>query len=311
MRADVSADRPRGLYAVLGLGVCAVSVAAPLIKAASAPALSIAAYRLLLASLPVVALALWRRRRELQSLSRASWLAVLLSGLCLAAHFATWVASLQFGTVASSVALVTTSPLFVAILALVFAGERTSRRMLTAIAVCAAGGAVIGMADFRGGGQELWGDALALAGAAFAAGYLALGRRVRAGVSALGYVGAVYPVAALTLLLAAVAARQPLAGFAPRTYVILLLLALVPQVLGHSSLNWSLGYLSAPFVAIAILGEPVIATLLAAVFLGEMPGWERVLGGILILAGVYLALRVERGRPAAGSGVALTSEASA
>src|SRR5712692_7069852 len=230
MRAGRSAERPRGLYAVLGLGVCAVSVAAPLIKAAPVPALSIAAYRLLLASLPVVALALWRRRRELRSLSRADWLALLLSGLCLAAHFATWVASLKFGTVASSVALVTTSPVFVAAFSLLFAGERTSRQMLAAIAVCAAGGAVIGVADFGGGGRELWGDALALAGAVFAAAYLALGRRVRAGVSALGYVGAVYPVAALTLLLAVVASRQPLTGFSPRTYVILVLLALVPQV---------------------------------------------------------------------------------
>src|SRR6266567_4814857 len=208
--------RPRGLYGVLGLGVVAVSVAAPLIREASAPALSIAAYRLLIAAIPVLGLALLRRRGELGRLSRADWLAILLSALCLAGHFATWVASLKFGTVASSVALVTTSPIFVAAFALVFARETTPRRMLIAIGICTLGGFVIGAADARGG-QELWGDSLALAGAVFAAAYYALGRRVRARVSALGYVGVVYPVTALALVGAAAVTRQPLSGFGATT----------------------------------------------------------------------------------------------
>jgi len=301
---------PRGLYPVLGLGVCAVSVAAPLIRAASAPPLSIAAYRLVLAAIPVLALALWLRRQEIAHIPKGDWQAILLSGLCLAGHFATWVASLKYGTVASSVALVTTSPLFVAGFALVFSKERTSRRMLLAIAVCTAGGIIIAGVDARGGGSELWGDALALTGAVFAAAYYALGRQARSRVSALCYVGGVYPIAALALVGAAVATRQPLTGFNASTVGIFVLLALIPQILGHSALNWALGYLSAPSVAIAVLGEPVIATVLAALFLREMPGWERVAGGILILAGVYLALRVERGGMGDAAGVSLSSEAS-
>jgi drug/metabolite transporter (DMT)-like permease len=309
MQTASAEARPRGLYGVLALGVCAVSVAAPLIKVAGAPPLSIAAYRLLLAGAPVLVLALLRRREEFATLSAADLRTLVLSGLALAAHFATWVASLQYGTVASSVALVTTSPFFVAGFALVFAREQTSRRMLFATAVCTAGGVVIAATDARAGGRELQADLLALAGAVFAAIYFALGRRVRARASLLGYVGVVYPIAAVVLLVATLVLRQPMSGFSPHTYLVFALLALVPQLFGHSTLNWSLGYLSATFVAIAVLGEPVIATVLAALFLHEMPGWGRVAGGALILAGVYLALREERARLDA-SAVSLASEAS-
>jgi drug/metabolite transporter (DMT)-like permease len=311
MNGAARAASPRALYPVLFLGVCAVSVAAPLIRAASAPPLSIAAYRMLLAAIPVLALALWRRWQELRSMPRGAWMGMFGAGLFLAAHFGTWVASLKYGTVASSVALVTTSPIFVALFALVFARERTSRRTLLAIGVCALGGVVIAGADSRSGGPWLWGDMLALAGAVFAAAYLAIGRRVRAQVSVLGYIACVYSISAVALVATARLANQPLTGFSPSTMAIFFALALVPQLLGHSALNWALGYLTAPAVAIAVLGEPVIATALAAVFLREQPGPQRVLGGALILFGVYLALRDERARMAGIEALALTSEASA
>lgn len=286
--------RTARVYGVLALGVVAVSVAAPLIRAAQAPPLSIAAYRLLLAALPIAAFAALRRRTELSQLGRSDRRALLLAGLCLAAHFATWIASVKYVTVASSVALVTTSPLFVAAFALLFGGERTSRRMLLAIGICTLGGIVIGAADFGMGRRELAGDALALAGAGFAAGFLLLGRNVRARVSVVAYAAVVYSVAALVLLGLAVAAREPLSGFSIRTYLDVALLALVPQLLGHSALTWTLRFCSAHSVAIAVLGEPILATLLAAVFLREMPGLQRVLGAALLIAGVYLALIDER-----------------
>jgi drug/metabolite transporter (DMT)-like permease len=282
------------VYGGLALGVVAVSFAALFIRLAQAPPLAIASYRLVLAALPVLVLAVWRRRRELRGLSVAERRAMLLSGLCLAGHFATWVASLKYASVASSVALVTTSPFFVAGFAFLFVGERTSRRMLVAISICLAGGFVIGAADLATGLRALYGDGLALAGAAFAGVYFALGRRVRSRVSLLAYVGIVYPLCAVVLLVLAIGARQPLSGFNGSTYLYLVLLAVVPQLLGHSSLNWALGYLSAPFVAISVLGEPILSTLLAVIFLAERPGPERIAGGVLILAGVYLALREER-----------------
>jgi drug/metabolite transporter (DMT)-like permease len=304
-------DGPRSpgeIYAVLGIGVCAVSVAAPIIKEIHAPSLTIAAYRLVFASIPVAALLLWRARSELGRLSSSDLRSIVLAGLSLAAHFATWIASLQFGTVASSVALVTTSPLFVAGFAFFVARERTSRAMLLAIAISVSGGVIIAAADFRGGGLEPLGDGLALAGAVFAAAYYAFGRRVRGRVSLVSYVGLVYPVSAVALTLLATGARQPMTGLSLRAVVLLVALALIPQIVGHSALNWSLRYLSAPSVAIAVLGEPVIATVLAAALLREMPGWARVAGGALILLGVYLALREERTR---GPAYVLSGEASA
>lgn len=282
------------VLAVLFGGVLAVSAAALFVRLADAPALTTAAYRLGFAAGPALALLPLRGRRELPALRRGEWGWLALSGVCLALHFATWIASLEMTTVSSSVALVTTSPLFVA--AFVWLrGEEVSAGTLLAMLVCLAGGLIIGAADLGAGGRALQGDLLALAGAAFAGAYFALGRRLRAHSSVTTYIGVVYPLAALGLLALAVGGRQRLDGFDGETWLMFALMALVPQLLGHSSLNWALGYLSAPFVAIAVLGEPVIATVLAAIFLGELPGPLRIAGGIVVLAGVYLGLRAERG----------------
>ncbi len=293
----VGPGRPLVLAVLFG-GVLAVSAAALFVRLADAPALSTAAYRLVFASGPALALLPLRGRRELSELRRGEWGWLALTGICLALHFATWIASLEMTTVSSSVALVTTSPLFVA--AFVWLrGEEVSAGTLLAMLVCLAGGLIIGAADLGAGGRALQGDLLALAGAAFAGAYFALGRRLRARSSVTTYIGVVYPLAALGLLALAVGGRQRLGGFDGETWLMFALMALVPQLLGHSSLNWALGYLSAPFVAIAVLGEPVIATVLAAIFLGELPGPLRIAGGIVVLAGVYLGLRAERGAEAA------------
>jgi drug/metabolite transporter (DMT)-like permease len=187
---------------------------------------------------------------------------------------------------------------------MVAAGQRLPLGMVVAVLVCLTGGLLIGSADLLRGSDALAGDGLALAGAAFAAAYFALGKGVRARASITTYIGIVYPVAAVALVGMALFGRQPLAGFDGRTWLMFVLLALVPQLLGHSALNWSLGYLSAPAVAIAVLGEPVIATMLAAVFLHEYPGPARIAGGAVVLLGVYLGLRAEylAARPAAEPG---------
>ncbi len=277
---------------VLFIGVAAVSTAALLVRLADAPALSTAALRLVFAAVPSLMLLPLRGGRELPLLGRSEWRWAALSGVCLSLHFATWIASLGMTTVSSSVALVTTSPLFVAGF-VALRGERVSRGTVVAMLICLAGGLLIGYADTGRGREALTGDALALAGAAFAAAYFAIGRRLRTVTSMTTYIGVVYPIAAVGLVVIALAAGQPLHGFSGGTYLMFLLMALVPQLLGHSALNWALGYLSAPFVAIAVLGEPVIATLLAAVFLSELPGPWRVAGGAIILTGVYLGLRAE------------------
>ncbi len=281
-----------GVLIVLFAGVAAVSTAALLVRLADAPALSTSAMRMVFAAVPALMLLPLRGRRDLRGLVRAHWRWAVLSGVCLSLHFATWIASLGMTTVSSSVALVTTSPLFVAGF-VALRGERVSRATVLAMLVCLAGGLLIGYADIGRGRDALTGDALAIAGAAFAAAYFAIGRRLRLHASMTTYIGVVYPIAAVGLVVIALVARQPLHGFSGGTYLMFLLMALVPQLLGHSALNWALGYLSAPFVAIAVLGEPVIATVLAAIFLAELPGPWRVAGGAVVLAGVYLGLRAE------------------
>lgn len=281
------------LYAGLWIGVIAVSWGAIFIRLADAPALSVSAYRLLFGALPVAGFAIARRRRELARLSRSEWSLLALSGLALALHFATWIASLGRTTVASSVALVTTQPVWVWLLLTLLLREPVSRRGTIAILVATAGGFMIAGADISVAGGALVGDLLALAGGLFAAIYFIAGRRVRPTLSLGAYVGVVYSVAALGLVVAALVAGQPFGGFSGETWTMLLLLALIPQLLGHSLLNWSLKYLSAATVSVVILGEPVISAALAAPILGERPGILRVAGGAVILAGVYLAVREE------------------
>ncbi len=281
------------VYAMLLLAVAVISFSAILIKLADAvPALAIAAWRMALSSAILVPWVAWRGRARLRALwTHRSW--VLLSGLVLALHFVTWISSLKFTSVASSVVLVTTNPLFVGLGSYLFLKERLSRALVIGILVSVAGGIVIGVGDFRVSGAALWGDLLAFLGALTASAYFLIGRRLRPRVDLDAYVFAVYTTAALVLLVATPLAGVPLWGFPAEQFVWLLLLALGPQLVGHSTLNWSLRYLSAGAVAVAILGEPIGSALLAWWLLGEPLTLSTILGGGLILTGVYFALRAE------------------
>ena len=281
-------------YLVLALGVVSVSFAAIFIRLADAPVLVIAAYRLMLASLLINPIAYARSRYELLHLIKAGLALPLLSGVLLALHFVLWIASLSYTTVASSVVLVTANPVFVALASHFLFREKLSRQVIVGIAVCLAGAALIGYGDWTLGLKALFGDLLALLGAIAVAGYYLIGRRLRQTTGALSYASIVYSSAALVLLLSALALRYPLLGYSSTTYVMLVLLALIPQTVGHLSLNWSLRFVSATLVAIAVLGEPVGATVLALAILHEVPTLTQVLGGILILSGIFVAFHKSR-----------------
>ena len=279
------------VYSVLATGVVAVSFAAVLIRLTDAPALVIATYRLGLASFVVLPVALARDAQGLRSLNVPQILWCLGSALALAVHFGAWIASLSYTSVASSVVLVTTSPLLVAVVSKLAYREQVTRPVTGGIALGIVGGVVLVLGDRVAGGQELYGDLLALIGAVGAGAYLLIGRGVRRRLSNLTYISLVYLGSALLLLAIAGSTGTSLAGLSGPTYGMLLLIALVPQLLGHSSLNWGLGHVSATMVAIAIMVEPIGATLLAWLFLGEAPPWTSVVGGVLVLSGVYLAFR--------------------
>lgn len=303
------ASRPRWAPLVLLLGIAAVSAASVLVRFAQRDASSIviAAGRLTIASLVLAPATLVRHRRELRALSARDLALGLVSGVFLALHFATWIASLEHTSVVSSVVLVTTTPLWVALLAPAVLGERVSRTTWIGIFTATAGGVVIALGDTgawsagaRGfGGHALWGDFLALAGAWMMAGYLLVGRGLRARMHLLPYVFVVYGMAAVVLVAAALASGHGPAGVPARAWLWILLLALVPQLLGHSSFNWALRYLPAAFVAIVLLGEPVGSAALAYAVLGELPSAVTLAGAALVLAGIAVASR-SAGREALG-----------
>ncbi len=276
-------------YPVLAVGVAAVSCAAILIREADAPALVIAAYRLGLAAVPTGALALATGHHRVLRDGRRTW--PLLAGTFLALHFGFWIASLQQTSVITSVVLVTTNPLFVGIASPYVLRERVAATTWAGIAIATVGAALMAAEDVSEGLSTLVGDLYALLGALFGASYLMVGRRARPQASWLGYVGIVYPVAAVLLVASVLVAREPFTGYSMKTFVMMGLLALVPQLVGHSAINWSLAYVPAALVAVAILGEPVGATALAVVILDEMPSAFEITGALLIMTGVYVALR--------------------
>jgi drug/metabolite transporter (DMT)-like permease len=282
-------------YLGVGVGVATVSTAAIFIRLAQAEvhSLVIATWRLVLATLILAPTALTARRSELRTLTRHEWVGALVAGLLLALHFATWITSLAHTSVAASAVLVSTNPVFVGLASHLLLRERLSQRLVAALIIATTGSALIGLGDLRAGARPLWGDVLALTGAIAAAGYFLIGRRLRARLSLLTYVFPVYGSAALALTGLLLASNLPPLPRQPRTWLWLLLMAAGPQILGHSSLNWALRYLSATYVTIAILGEPIGSTLLAWWLLREPPTLWAVVGGVLILAGIAIASHAE------------------
>ena len=278
-------------YFVLTMGVLSVSSAAIFIRLAEAPPLVIAAYRLFLASLIIVPVAWARSGDELRHLSRQNIIMALLSGVFLALHFGLWITSLSYTSVATSVVLVTASPIFVAIASYFLFQEKLSKQTVLGIVVSIIGSVLIGYGNWSLGPSPLFGSILALLGALAVVGYLLIGRRLRRSIGLLSYVSLAYSSAAVLLLLSTLAFGYSLVGYSTTTYVMFVLLAVVPQVIGHSSLNWSLRFVSATLVTIAVLGEPVVATALAFLILNEAPTLSEIGGGILILVGIFVAFR--------------------
>jgi len=286
-----------GLALVLAVG--AMSTAAILIRLVStAGPLAIAFHRMLFASLLLAPWALVRHRAELRALAWRETLALGGIGVVLGLHFATWITSLRLTTVASSVVLVTLHPALVAVASLLLLHEGLTRRGWFGIALALLGGALLVGGD-RGLGQgALTGDGLAFLGAVFAAIYFLGGRVQRQRHSLPVYALVVYVASAATLLVLALAVGEPLRGFASQDYLLMLALAAGPQVLGHTIANWSLRWLPASVVSTAIVGEPVGSAFLALVVLGEVPPALALLGGGLILVGIYLVARGQKPRMA-------------
>ena len=278
-------------YSVLAFGVISVSFAAVFIRLADAPSLVIAAWRMCLAALILAPFAVKLAGKELRQISGRDLAMMLLAGGFLVLHFGLWITSLSYTSVATSVVLVTATPIFVAVTSYLLFKEKLTIKIVLGIIISIGGSILIGYGNWSIGTNQLLGAGLALAGALAVAGYLLIGRRIRRTIGLLSYAFITYSSAAVLLLITTMASGYSLSGYSGNTYLMFVLLALIPQILGHSSLNWSLKFMPATMVTIAVLGEPIIATILAFLILNEAPTLTEIIGGILILGGIFIAFR--------------------
>ncbi len=278
------------LLAVLGVGMVSISFGSILVKwAHEAPSLTIAFYRMATATAlltPFYGFGRMSKGVHRRSVGSIFSLRSALAGMALALHFAFWVSSLRFTSVAVSTLLVTTSPVLVAMIAYLFLGERTSARAIAGITVSFLGASLLSWGDLQLGDWR--GSALAMAGAVAIAVYWVVGRRARPGQGLVEYIYPVYFSAAVILGLVVLAAGLPVRGFSTATWAALLLAGVVPQSLGHSAYNWALAYLPATTVSTLVLAEPILASLLAYWLLDEVLGGLVLLGGGLVAAGILM-----------------------
>ena len=266
----------------------------------SVVSLSIAAWRLTIAAVVLLPLAWARNRLQILALTMRDWLLCGLSGCFLAVHFAAWTSSLAYTSVASSLALVSTNPIWIALFSWLVFREKLAGGLLLGIAAAATGSAIIFVADANvpptiSGGNSLFGNTLAVIGSLAVCGYFLIGRKVRATIPLLAYIWIVYTVAAQLLMIAASVSASPLTGYSNTAWLCLFALALGPQLLGHGSFNWALKHVSATIIAIAILGEPIGSAILAWLLFDEAFAPLQLGGFCLLLLGIFLASRGESG----------------
>lgn len=276
--------------ALIAIAIVGVSTSGPLMAAAAAPALAIAFWRNAMAMAAIAPVALVRFRPEFVWLSRREWRVCALAGLLLAGHFATWVPSLKLTSVASATALVSTQPIWAAVLAQAF-GRRIKAIAWLGIALGVVGAALVTGVDFTISLRAVTGDALAVVGGILSAAYVTAGASVRRTVSTTVYTTVAYTVCALIMLAVCVVSGQQLTGYDGQTWAKLVALTVAAQLIGHSLINRVLASTSATVVSLAILFELPGAVLLALVFLDQTPPLAAIPGMLMLLAGLAVVVR--------------------
>ncbi len=278
---------------MLLLGVLGVSFSAVFIRESDAPSLVIATYRLgwtVLILLPIVGI---KFRDEMGKLKQSDVLWCAVSGFFLAVHFSVWFESLKFTSIASSTLLVSTEVIFAAIGFVLVFGGRINNKGVLAIGITFLGSVVIAMSDHGGGSNVLYGDALALLGAVMVAVYTLIGRKQRGYLSTTVYTFITYSACFLSLLIFDFATGTSIYGYGMKDVILGLLLGISCTLLGHSVFSWCLKYLSPSFVSSAKLLEPVFASVLAVFIYKEIPSVLQIIGGIIVIQGVYLYSKYE------------------
>jgi drug/metabolite transporter (DMT)-like permease len=274
---------------VLAVGVFFVSWAAILIRLAQSEPTTIAFFRMFLSTVIMATVIPFYRKPWFSN--RRDFSLSIVSGILLGMHFYTWVAGLKITSISSSVVLVTTQPIFVAILGYLVLREKIGLNGIIAVALGLAGSFLVARGDFSLGPSHMKGDILSLLGAVFAGSYLFLGRFIRPRVDLVPYVITVYGTSALTILVLGLLTRTISLPANETDYVLYFLLALGPTILGHNLYNYALRHLPAFPVGISILGEPVLATIWAILIFGEHPLPSTLVGGLIIILAIVLVMK--------------------
>lgn len=270
------------------LGVVGVSLSAILVKYASAPSAVLAFYRMLF-SVVLILPAVWKNcREELARAKKKELLWCCVSGFFLACHFTAYFESIRYTSIASSTVLVDTEVFFVALVTVLVFKEKLSKAGWIGIVLTFGGSVVLALSDSQAGGNVLWGDFLALSGALFVSIYTLIGRKQRKNMSTTLYTYIVYGSSALTLAFLCIFSGIPLAGYADVDYLCAFGMAVFCTLLGHSVFSWGLKYVPAAFISTAKLGEPVFATLLGLVIFGQVPDGLQIMGGCIIIGGIWM-----------------------
>ncbi len=298
-------------YVAIALGMVSISFASIFIKWSETAPFVLAAYRLAFTcALLLPFLVLSRGFGEIRALGRREFLLILFGGAALALHFGLWIVSLDYTLVSTSVILVTSHPIFVAVISHFVLRDRVNRTAVAGILIAFAGVGIIALVDYGKGGWTLYGDLLAFLGGICAGIYFLVGRVVRQKVSVVPYSFSVYGVSCLGLLTGALVVGDDLLVVEVRELSIFLLLALVPTIFGHTMFNYALKKVPAYIVSTSLLGEPVGASILAYLLLpDEIPSLWIVLGGALVIGGLYIVLaRGYAGREALSTDTQVTQQ---
>lgn len=292
-------------FIILFIGVLAASTGAIFVRLAQGEgirSIEIAAYRLLFSTIVLLPFALLRSRQEYKSISRRTILWCILGGFILSLHFASWITSLEYTSIASSVVLVTTTPIWIGLFSVVFQHEKLTTPFIYGLILSLMGGLIIALSEecslsIKGvvcgsGAAEatapLFGNFLALIGSWMAAGYLLIGKKVQKSILITPYITIVYGVAAIFLTGMSLLSGSDFFSFQKGGLIWLIGLAIFPQLIGHTSFNWSLKHFSPSYVSIALLAEPIGSTIFGLFIFKEIPSAMKLGGALVLLAGIFI-----------------------
>jgi drug/metabolite transporter (DMT)-like permease len=282
-------------YAALVVGVISVSASAIFVKLCASSSGVIAFYRLFFSVIIMLPIFLTKKYvSEVRHITKKDWLFSAIAGILLAFHFILWFESLNYTSVASSTVLVTLQPLFAFLGTFFFFKEKLSAKAIACGIIAVIGSFIISWGDFRISGAALFGDILSLIACAFVTGYLLFGQTVRKRLSLITYTFVVYFMSSITLLIYVLLGKQSVFPEKTTDWIYFVLLALIPNLLGHTLFNWSLKWLSTSTISMAILFEPVGATFLAYFILKEYVFFSQIIGGLIVIVGISLFIIDER-----------------